>query len=119
VSTTTVDAEQLLQRCMGQVAIVERVLAQFGESAEDMLLQVEMGLERGDWEEVSRAAHSLKGAAAGISDESLRAAAARVEALARQRQAKACREDALPALRDELRLCLESIPAVVAAVTIS
>jgi HPt (histidine-containing phosphotransfer) domain-containing protein len=67
---------------MGKPDVLTRVLGRFEQTASQTADQLEAWLSAGDAEEVRRLAHSLKGAAANLSAEPLRAAAAEMERLA-------------------------------------
>jgi HPt (histidine-containing phosphotransfer) domain-containing protein len=107
----TINIDELLERCMGMHSIMESVLTQFHDLGENMLTNIEKHMDAGCWEELSRAAHSLKGASGSISAAALYATAAQMEAHARNADAEACRE-LRPTLRREMELCLRDIPMV-------
>src|SRR5207253_7032306 len=73
----------VLRRCGGNSALVARVFEEFQtQSAGDLVLLRSL-LEKNGAPEVARIAHGLKGAAANLAAEPLRALAAQLEALAR------------------------------------
>jgi two-component system sensor histidine kinase/response regulator len=78
--------EQLLARCMGNLNFAERVLASFQQEFDEDLAGIERGLASGDAEEVARVAHMLKGASGDVAAATLRAEAADIEELAREKR---------------------------------
>ncbi|MBN1556173.1 MAG: Hpt domain-containing protein [Phycisphaerae bacterium] len=105
---SSINVNELLERCLGIHSIMDSVLTQFRESGEEMLVKIEQQLDLGDWEEATRAAHSLKGAAGNIAAGALRALAADMETRARDNDAEACK-DLRQGLRDEMNHCLDEI----------
>jgi len=81
--TSPVDFEALLQRCMGNRAFLQRIVLKFQNRLAGDMEELEHRVALGNGHEVERLAHSLKGAAANLSAETLRAAAARLEAMGR------------------------------------
>jgi len=111
-STTILDLDALLARCMGDTAVAERILAKFQRRLPDDLIQIETSLLAGEAERVASLAHALKGAAANLSATALREAAARLETAGRNADldgAQAC----LRQLRSEWERFLQQLPAVV------
>lgn len=104
-SCRVIDVKALLHRCMDKESIVHRVLARFAETAEDSLKTVSDALTANDTERAGASAHALKGAAANISAEPLRAVAHEMEKLAKA-GAEAAALSKLPELKLELRKCL-------------
>lgn len=107
---SAINLEELRDRCMGIQEIMDTVLAQFRDSAEEMLTDIEKPLDAGCWDVATRAAHSLKGAAGNIAAEALRAAAAEMEAAAKRADAEACNR-LRSVLRQEMERCLREVPA--------
>ena len=78
-----VNYESVLRTCMGDASFVSELARAFQRQADDELRHIEEALAARDAGKVRCSAHSLKGAAAYLSAESARAAAAGLEALAR------------------------------------
>jgi len=76
--------QQLLERCVGNLDIADRLLAKFDDQLSEELPQLRQLLRIENVDELARRAHSLKGAAATVGAPALRAAAADVETLARE-----------------------------------
>ncbi|KKL82667.1 hypothetical protein LCGC14_1982480, partial [marine sediment metagenome] len=108
-----IDLAALLHRCMGNAEAMNRILKHFGSSARGIPDRIEQAIARGDMAEVVHLAHSLKGDAASLSAEGLRAASEAVEKLGRV-GAEAAARTRLLELRAELALCLEYIPEALA-----
>ena len=106
-----IDRDTLLERCMGQRAIMQSVLTKFRECAEDILRQIEVNVEQRQWQGVSSRAHTLKGAARGIAAEHLGDLAEAMERNARLGDSDACRELETQ-LQHEFHQCLEEIIAI-------
>jgi HPt (histidine-containing phosphotransfer) domain-containing protein len=77
------DYETLLQRCMGNRAFLKKMVLKFQKRLTGDMEQLERSVALGNTQHVERLAHSLKGAAANLSAEVLRAAAARLESMGR------------------------------------
>ena len=107
------DVGSLLHRCMGNVQAVKRILRNFERSAGDVPDRIEQALAQSDTAAAARLAHSLKGDAATLSAEPLRAAAQAVEELAVV-GAEATARTRLLELRLELNRCLDHIPQALA-----
>jgi HPt (histidine-containing phosphotransfer) domain-containing protein len=73
------DAEDLRERCLGHLALIERLLGSFEERFRPEVERIERAAAEGDCEEAARAAHQLKGAAANVSAERLRETLGRIE----------------------------------------
>ena len=108
---SVIDYPALLHRCMGKASTLKRVLGRFEPVASDLFEQIEQALAASRTEEAASLAHSLKGAAATISAEPLRAAAERMERLCLS-GAEAAALSCLPELQLELRRCMEQVPHV-------
>jgi HPt (histidine-containing phosphotransfer) domain-containing protein len=77
------DLEGLTNRCMGNIDLVQRVLAKFEQQLPEELAELERSLGLRDTEQIARIAHRVKGTSASMSAESLRRAAAAIESLGR------------------------------------
>jgi HPt (histidine-containing phosphotransfer) domain-containing protein len=80
------DYDELLDRCQGNLAFVERILGKFESQFSDEIVKLEQSHKDNDAEEVSQLAHRLKGAAATISASNLADISARIETLADSHQ---------------------------------
>jgi HPt (histidine-containing phosphotransfer) domain-containing protein len=82
-SSSVLDRDALLERCLGNLEFVERVLARFQERAEQDLEELEKVVELHDVEQVARIAHRIKGSSANVSAEGLQQEAGKIEELGR------------------------------------
>jgi HPt (histidine-containing phosphotransfer) domain-containing protein len=78
------NVEELVERCLGHIDFVERILDRFQLRFEDDLAELELGLEAEDAEGVVHVAHRLKGAAANVAAPILRTRLAEIERLGRE-----------------------------------
>ncbi len=74
-----IDETQLLKRCCGLRALVERVLEQFHTSLEGDLARLLDSLERQDLAQIARVAHRFKGAALNVAAQRLAALLSQLE----------------------------------------
>jgi len=91
--------------------IVSRVLDRFLETATQTFEQIQQALDQDDTQQARLHAHSIKGAAANLSAEPLRAAAAEMERLA-EAGAEGAARSWLPRLRMELERSLNYVRAL-------
>jgi HPt (histidine-containing phosphotransfer) domain-containing protein len=82
----SLEFQQLLDRCVGNLDFAERLLTKFEDQLDAELAQLEQLLRGENTHELASRAHTLKGAAATVGATALRAAAADVEAFARENQ---------------------------------
>jgi CheY-like chemotaxis protein/HPt (histidine-containing phosphotransfer) domain-containing protein len=68
-----IDYDSLLHRCMGKEDLAHRLIGKFRNGLEEDVARIKSLLEEQDWEEASRAAHKVKGAAAALEATELRA----------------------------------------------
>ncbi len=78
-----VDFDSLLKRCLGNRELPKKLLTKFHARLPQELTQLAAAVTAGDCAQVSALAHRLKGAAANLSAEPLREAAAELESLGR------------------------------------
>lgn len=97
-----IDYESLLIRCVGNDDLAKRVLAKFDQSAHIELGHLEKGLADDDAASVASRAHSLKGAAANLSANSVRDIAATLESMGIRRDLDGADEQ-LQSLKDEIQ----------------
>jgi HPt (histidine-containing phosphotransfer) domain-containing protein len=74
---------ELSNRLMGDMMIVNHILKSFGSNLENQLQVIRSAVAAQDLTAISRAAHALKGAAANLSAEPLRAACMAMESAAK------------------------------------
>jgi HPt (histidine-containing phosphotransfer) domain-containing protein len=92
------DLDALLNRCMGSIDLVHRVLDKFQQRLPEELEAMEKALELGDTEQVGRIAHRVRGSSATVSAERIMQAATEIESASREG-----RPAELPARLDHLR----------------
>jgi HPt (histidine-containing phosphotransfer) domain-containing protein len=69
--TNVVDVDELLGRCLGNLAFAERILAVFQQRCGTDLEELERAIDSEDLERVAAIAHRLKGACANAAAHSL------------------------------------------------
>lgn len=77
--------EELQNRCMGNLDLVQRVLDKFQTRFPEEVLEIQNALDAGDTEHVARVAHRVKGTSASVSAKGLTQAAAELEELTRSK----------------------------------
>jgi HPt (histidine-containing phosphotransfer) domain-containing protein len=105
-----VDREALLDLVDRDTAFLERLIETFRDDCQDYLRDIRAAIEQGDARTLTDEAHGLKGAAAHLQAEAVRAAARRLEELGRAdelgqapdafRRLEAAVDRLLPALED-------------------
>lgn len=83
-SSRVVDTAALLNRCLGNTRLVERVLTKFRETGGADIHQLQLALESSDLERVVEIAHRFKGASGNIAATHLHELSARAERLGRE-----------------------------------
>ena len=78
-----INLAELSNRLMGDMGIVNHILKSFGSNLDNQLKAIRTAVEAQDMTAISRAAHALKGAAANLSAEPLRAACLNLETAAK------------------------------------
>jgi two-component system sensor histidine kinase/response regulator len=78
-----IDYDALVDRCMGNVPLAERLVAKFRTQAEADLNALRDAIASGDKDNTAFHAHRMKGAAANLSAEKIRSAAAIVDSKAK------------------------------------
>ena len=81
-----INMADLSNRLMGDMMIVNHILKSFGSNLENQLNSIRRAVEAQDMGAISRAAHALKGAAANLSAEPLRAACHVLETAAKAKE---------------------------------
>jgi two-component system sensor histidine kinase/response regulator len=108
--TAIIDRPSLLKRCLGKAELADKLLLKLHTRLGSDLYEIKTAVDSGDCEQVARGAHRLKGAAANLSAEALRAAAAELETAGRNGDVGAAR-DGLARLKYESRRFLqETLP---------
>jgi HPt (histidine-containing phosphotransfer) domain-containing protein len=79
-----VDLSDLVDRCMGNLALVERIVAKIETNFDSDLAQLEAAILDQNNAATASVAHRLKGASANVSAQRLRWCAEKAETLARQ-----------------------------------
>jgi HPt (histidine-containing phosphotransfer) domain-containing protein len=107
-----IDRPSLLRRCLGKAELADKLLVKLHARLGADLYEIKTAADAGDCDLLGRCAHRLKGAAANLSAEPLRAVSADLEMLARSGNIGAAR-DALAKLKYESRRFLqETLPLV-------
>jgi PAS domain S-box-containing protein len=100
--------QEFLERLMGDKSLAAKVVAGFLSDAPRQLVALKSKLEAGDAEGVQLLAHSLKGAAATMSAEALRAVSAEVQkAAAGEKLAQA--QEMVPQLEQQFRMLKKAL----------
>ncbi|HZZ28234.1 MAG TPA: Hpt domain-containing protein [Pirellulales bacterium] len=79
VDQSALDWEALKVRCMGNLALVERVLAKFTGQLDADLIELERAIRARDATEAAQVAHRIKGTAGSVSARDLYENASRAE----------------------------------------
>ncbi|MBX7167481.1 MAG: ammonium transporter [Pirellulales bacterium] len=101
------DATALHDRCLGDEALVRRVVSRFAEKCPEVLESIEQALAAGNLPGLASAAHVLKGMAANLSAVAVANSAGRLEAAARATDMAACQLH-LVLLRKEISRALSA-----------
>jgi two-component system sensor histidine kinase/response regulator len=104
-----IDVPALLRRCRGKADLIKRLLDKFAETVGAQVEELKSGVTSADWEQVSRVAHTIKGASANLSADQVSAVAAELEQIGRGADAGGASE-CLERLETEIRECLAYIP---------
>jgi HPt (histidine-containing phosphotransfer) domain-containing protein len=78
-----IDVRELLDRCMGNIDLAERVLAKLQSQFLEDIAGLERALSKKDGKLVASIAHRLKGSSANVAAHDLQKCAAEIEELAR------------------------------------
>jgi HPt (histidine-containing phosphotransfer) domain-containing protein len=92
------DVEELLDRCMGNMELAERILAKLQSRFPDDITELDAALQSRDAGLVASIAHRLKGAAANVAAHQLQDCAATIE--------ESARNDRIDAIPDQIE-CLQ------------
>ncbi|HEX8914690.1 MAG TPA: response regulator, partial [Humisphaera sp.] len=106
------DVPSLLRRCRGKGSLAERLLATFEQQLPAQLAALRETLDRHDLDALAKLAHQIKGAAANLSADPLRDAAAALERLGIARDSAAAAAG-FAAVEQQLTRCLGFMPAAV------
>ena len=77
------DLESLLHRCLGDRPFCRMIVQKFADRGSDLITALERAANAGNTAELAAQAHSIKGVAANLSAEDLRACASELERTAR------------------------------------
>ena len=78
------DYDAVVHRCMGKQDLANRLIGKFLNNLDEEMVRIKRLLEEQDWNEASRAAHKVKGAAAALEATQLRACLDELERNLRQ-----------------------------------
>lgn len=82
----TFSFEELQRRCLGNLELVERILATFKDGFEDELLALQSAVGQASSTDVARLAHRMKGSCSNVAARGLGDCVARIEEMARSGQ---------------------------------
>ncbi len=105
------DMESLFNRCMSNQEFLEKILHKFQDQALGRLSEIEESVRAGDAEQLSLLAHAFKGLTANLSARALSLTAYDLERLAKSGDLTKA-EECLENLRNELKRCLDYLPAI-------
>jgi len=108
-SSKPIDFDSFLHRCMGNTAVMKKILDLFENKIKENLDQISESVRAVDAEQIALLSHALKGAAGNISAEPLREIAAQLEKIGRSGDLKLA-ENMLQTLRSEVENCLAYLP---------
>lgn len=108
-----IDRPSLVNRCMGDASFAGLILGKFQARANEMVVAIEKAIAAGDIVGAGRAAHALKGAAANLSAEAVRAHAQTIEQAGHDGNLAAA-QAAIGQLRQAMDCCLAYIPTLTA-----
>lgn len=106
--------DEILERCMGNVSLVQKVLSRFLGGLEERVEELERQVERTDGRELARLAHRLRGEASNVGAQGISQYARRLEELVTE----GFRPEAQSAVGKLLAACREfqrQAPALLAA----
>jgi PAS domain S-box-containing protein len=107
------DLNELLERCMGNVEFVQRMLGKFSQRIDGDLQRIDQSISAGNHAETARLAHAMKGSAANLSAGRLTALARELEALNGGSAESEPLAQCVEAMKQEVRRCLEYFPAAI------
>jgi PAS domain S-box-containing protein len=107
-----IDLPSVLQRCGSNQAFVAKMLQKFADQSGESFEKLQSAVQEGDAAGVGQLAHGLKGTAAMLSAERVRALAAELEALAAADHLDVA-ERAVEHLRSEIEACADFIPRLI------
>jgi signal transduction histidine kinase/PleD family two-component response regulator/HPt (histidine-containing phosphotransfer) domain-containing protein len=111
-----IDARMLVERCVGKPEIASKVLDTFEKQIVTDLEKLKRSFADHDVETFTRVAHTVKGSAGMLSADRIRAVAAQLEQLGKDRTIDAAGE-AIERLGEEVRQCLAYLPECKRAIT--
>jgi HPt (histidine-containing phosphotransfer) domain-containing protein len=105
-----INLQQLVDRCLGNLALADRLIATFSQGLDEAVVQLQIAIEEQDMKTTALLAHRLKGEAANLGSQRLHRHAAELEDAARnghQHDAGAL----AGTLRAACRLFRENVPS--------
>jgi len=109
-STSPVDTQSLLARCLGNLSFALSLLSELEATGAERVEEIARFAARAQFAAAADAAHALKGAVAIVGAEPLRQLAAQIEAAGRAGAGEQLGK-LVQQLGDEMQRCLEFIPA--------
>jgi two-component system, sensor histidine kinase and response regulator len=103
------DLDQAIRRCLGKLEVVTIVLREFEKQAAADLRRIGECVSAGEFDEIGRIAHALKGAAGMISANHLTDLAIAIESAATSQNLMSLEALLLP-LKIEVARCLDYLP---------
>ena len=104
------EIDKALRHLDGNVNLLRKLIARFGETQADTVMRIRAAIESGDAETAARTAHTFKGVAGNIGATEMSVCAAMVEGMLKQGNADGLAE-ALGEMEQKLKLLLERIAA--------
>ena len=83
---TSIDYDELVERCMGDEVFARRVLLRFRDTYGELADAIAVALSTNDLDRIASEAHRLKGAASNLSAINVQRAAQELEAAARENE---------------------------------
>ena len=74
-----IDIQDVMDRCMGNLQLANRILGRFRDGLDETLQQLESLASQNDWEQVGKRVHRLKGEAGNVGCRPMVELAARLE----------------------------------------
>ncbi|MDO8466403.1 MAG: response regulator [Gallionella sp.] len=104
------EIDKALRHLDGNVNLLRKLIARFGETQADTVMRIRVAIESGDAETAARTAHTFKGVAGNIGATEMSVCAAMVEGMLKQGNADGLAE-ALDEMEQKLKFLLERIAA--------
>ena len=111
VAGCPIDVDMLLARCMGNASFAQSLLDELVSSGPDLVAQIAAHVSAGEAEAAADTAHALKGAAAIMAAEHVRAIAEGMETAGFSGDIEDV-ASSIEGLRTEMQSCLDAIPGI-------